>query len=181
MVMWKHDPAKAAAYFLDALTYSPQDPLLLQELGRSQCQEMNWYSGSQTLQQALAAGAGPDARLMRAESLLWVGTPGASEELDLYLNGRSLKSMPLRVRTLEEHIQDREKGQGDFPGGGGQGPGDGRNAAGLSPPPAQNLPDFEPMPLIRHRRRPSWPPWARTWRSFSPTFPISAPLRRFSG
>ena len=60
-----------------------------QELGRVQCMELNWYSASESLKKALAAGAGPEARLMRAEALVWAGTPDeATAELNLYLNGR---------------------------------------------------------------------------------------------
>ena len=143
-VMWKHDPMKASAYFLDALTYAPKDPLVLQELGRSQCQEMNWYSANQTLKKALDAGAGPEARFMRAEALLWAGTAKeATDELNLYLNGRDLKSMPPRVRALDAHIQERKKDEVAFRAAAVK-----AQAKGIEPldylhHPPQNLPDFE--------------------------------------
>ena len=35
MESWRHEPKSAAGYFVEALKYAPQDPLALQELGRS--------------------------------------------------------------------------------------------------------------------------------------------------
>ena len=46
---------------MEALKYAPQDALAYQELGRVQCMELNYYSASESLKKALAAGAGPDA------------------------------------------------------------------------------------------------------------------------
>ena len=144
LISWKHDPAKASAYFLDALTYAPEDPLVLQELGRSQCQELNWYSANLTLKKALAAGAGPEARLMRAEALLYAGTAkDSTDELNLYLNGRDLRNMPPRVRALEAHIQERKKDEVTFRAAAAK-----AQAKGIEPldylhHPPQNLPDFE--------------------------------------
>jgi ribosomal protein S15P/S13E len=143
-VSWKHDPAKASAYFLDALTYAPMDPLALQELGRAECQEMSWYSANQTLKKALDAGAGPEARFMRAEALLWAGTPKeATDELNRYLDGRDLKNMPQRVRALQEHIQERKKDESAFRAAAIK-----AQARGIEPldylhHPPQNLPAFE--------------------------------------
>jgi len=143
---WKHEPAKASAYFLDGLTYSPQDPLLLQELGRTECQEMNWYSAEQTLKKALELGAGSQARFMHAEALLWAGTAKqATDELDLYLNGRDVKNMPRQVRTLREHIEDRKKDEVAFRAAAIK-----AQAKGIVPVdylhhPPQNLPDFQPI------------------------------------
>ena len=100
---------------LDALTYAPKDPLALQELGRSQCQEMNWYAANITLKRALAAGAGPEAKLLRAEALLWAGTPQeASDELNNYMDGRPFKSMPSRVQVLQANIQIKFKDAATF-------------------------------------------------------------------
>lgn len=143
-VSWKRDPGKASAYFLDALTYSPQDALVLQELGRAECQEMNWYSANQTLKKALDAGAGAEARLMRAEALLWAGTAKeATDELNLYLKGRDLKSMPLRVKALDAHIEERKKDEVAFHAAAVK-----AQAKGIVPidylhNPPKNLPDFE--------------------------------------
>ena len=107
MVSWKRDPAKASAYFLEALTYSPKDPLALRELGRTQCQEFDWYSANLTLKKAIEAGAGPEAKLMRAEALLYAGTPQqASDEFNSYRDGRPPKSLPLPAQAVWAKIQD---------------------------------------------------------------------------
>jgi len=144
LVSWKHEPGKASAYFLDALTYAPQDALALQELGRSQCRELNWYSGNETLKKALAAGAGPEARLLHAEALLWAGTAKeATDELDLYLNGRDLKSMPPQVRALQAHIQERKKDEVAFHAAAAKAQARGVEALDYLHHPPQNLPDFE--------------------------------------
>ena len=145
MVSWKHEPEHAAPYFAEALKFSPTDPLALQELGRAQCQELSWYSGSQALKKALAAGAGPDARLMYAESLLWVETPAkAQEQLNLYLDGRNIKSMPLRVRTLQEHIQAGKKDQTIILAARAKAQSRGEVPLDYLNHPPKNLPDFQP-------------------------------------
>ncbi len=146
LVSWKHDPGKASTYFLDALTYSPKDPWVLQELGRTECQEMNWYSADQTLKKALDAGAGPEARFMHAEALLWSGTARqATDELNVYLNGRDIKNMPPQVRALKEHIEERKKDEVAFRAAAVK-----AQAKGIVPVdylhhPPQNLPDFQPI------------------------------------
>lgn len=107
---WQHEPARASAYFLEALKYSPNDPLVLQELGRAQCQNADWEIASETLERAVDAGAGPQARLLHAEALLWAGTAhDAQAELDRYLNGREIKTMPPRVRTLAANIAEKKR------------------------------------------------------------------------
>jgi tetratricopeptide (TPR) repeat protein len=107
MVSWKHDPAKASAYFLEALTFSPKDPLALRELGRTQCQEFDWYSANLTLKKAIEAGAGPEAKLLHAQALLYAGTPQqASDEFNNYTDGRPFKSLPLSAQDVWSKIQD---------------------------------------------------------------------------
>lgn len=110
LLSWKHEPEHAAPFFAEALKYSPKDPLVLQELGRAECMNMNWWAANETLQKALAAGAGPEARLLHAEALVWVGTTAeAVAEMNTYLGGRNPKSMPPRVRSLYERIQSGKK------------------------------------------------------------------------
>ncbi len=145
LVSWRHDPAKASLYLMDALTYAPQDSLALQELGRAECQELNWYSGSESLKKALAAGAGPEARFMHAEALLWTVSPQAAEaELNLYLDGRSLKSMPPRVRALWDHIQAGKKDETIIAAAKARAQARGEITLDYLHHPPQNLPDFEP-------------------------------------
>jgi len=145
LVSWRHDPDKAAAYFMEALKYAPQDALAYQELGRIQCMELNWYIGSESLKKALAAGAGPEARLMRAEALVWAGTPDeATTELNLYLNGRDAKSMPPQVRAILANIQARKKDEAAFRAQSFKAQARGEKPLDYLHHPPQNLPDFEP-------------------------------------
>jgi hypothetical protein len=133
LVSWQHDPAKASAYFLDALTYAPKDPLALQELGRAQCEQSNWFSGSQSLKKAIDAGAGREAKLLLAEALLRVGTPQeASDELNSYMDGRPFKSMPARGQKIWAYNQKRFQN-------------DEEPVDYLHHPPTKDLKDFEPL------------------------------------
>lgn len=145
LVSWEHDPEKASPYLEEALKYAPNDALALQELGREQCLDMDWPSGSESLKKAMAAGAGPETRLLYAEALLHVGTPGeASDALNHYMDGREFKSMPPRARTLWVNIQQRESDDEAIRAA--------KLAAqerGIEPldylhNPPKNLPDFEP-------------------------------------
>jgi tetratricopeptide (TPR) repeat protein len=110
MESWRHRPEHAAGYFSEALKLAPQDPLALQELGRSQLLIQNWPAADEDLRQAIAAGAKPAARLLRAESLLGEGKfQVAGKEMSQYLNGRDVKTMPIEVRKLWMQIEDHEK------------------------------------------------------------------------
>ena len=108
MESWRREPRNAAGYFVEALKYAPQDPLALQELGRSQLLIQNWGAADQYLSKAMAAGAGPEVRLLRAEALLGGGQfHAANTEMTRYLDGRDVKKMPVQVRQLWAQIQDR--------------------------------------------------------------------------
>ena len=108
MESWRHQPTNAAGYFAEALKYAPQDPLALQELGRSQLLLQNWGAADQYLSKALAAGAGPEVRLLRVEALLDGDQfQAASTEMTRYLDGRDVKKMPIQARQLWVRIQDR--------------------------------------------------------------------------
>src|SRR5271157_276442 len=101
MESWRRQPTNAAGYFVDALKYAPHDPLTLQELGRSQLLIQNWGAADQYLSEAIAAGAGPEARLLRAETLLGGDhSREANAEMLRYLDGRDVKKMPIQVRQL---------------------------------------------------------------------------------
>jgi hypothetical protein len=90
--------------------YAPKDALALQELGRAECQDLFWYEGSVSLKQALDSGAGPDARLMYAEALVWTGRPDeAGVEINKYLGGRDPASMPPHVREICDRIKAGKK------------------------------------------------------------------------
>ncbi len=110
METWRRHPSEAAGFFLEALKYAPQNPLALQEMGRSQVLTQNWEAAGQSLSKALAAGAGPEARLLLAEALLGGDqTQAASTELTRYLAGREVRKMPFEVRQLWVQIENRKK------------------------------------------------------------------------
>jgi len=110
MESWRHEHRSAAGYFEEALKYAPRDPLALQELGRSQLLLQNWGAADEYLAKALAAGAKPEVRLLRAEALLGEDqTQAASTEMTRYLDGRDVKKMPLQVRQLWVQAENRKK------------------------------------------------------------------------
>jgi hypothetical protein len=107
MESWRHQPRNAAGYFAEALKYTPQDPLALQELGRAQLLLENWGAADEILAKAIAAGAGPEVRLLRAEALLGGDQfQAASTEMTRYLAGRDVKEMPIQVRQIWAQIQN---------------------------------------------------------------------------
>jgi hypothetical protein len=70
----------------------------------------NWGAADEYLAKALAAGGGPEVRLMRVEALLGGDQfQAASTEMTRYLDGRDVKKMPIQVRELWVQIQDRMK------------------------------------------------------------------------
>ncbi|MGB7593021.1 MAG: hypothetical protein WBO19_17440 [Terriglobia bacterium] len=110
MKSWRQQPRDAAGYFAEALKLAPQDPLALQELGRSQLLIQNWGAADQYLSKAIAAGAGPELRLLRVEALLGADQfQAASTEMTRYLDGREVKKMPIQVRQLWAQIENRKK------------------------------------------------------------------------
>jgi hypothetical protein len=110
MESWRHQPLNAAGYFVEALKYAPQEPLALQEMGRSQLLIQNWGAADEYLSKAIAAGARPEARLLRVEALLGGDQiQAANTEMTRYLEGRDVKKMPLRVRQLWAQIDYRKK------------------------------------------------------------------------
>ena len=107
---WQHEPEKAQPFFMEALKFRPEDPLALQELGRTLQLTQQFEAANSVLKRALAAGAGPEARLLYVESWLGVGrSDEASAEMNRYLDGRDVKEMPLRVRQVWADLQSRKK------------------------------------------------------------------------
>lgn len=109
-VSWQHEPDKAEPFFQEALKYAPEDALALQELGRALVSMQKFEAANDVLKRALAAGAGPEARLLYAQSCLGMDrTDEATAELNRYLDGRDVKKMPLRVREVWASIQSQQK------------------------------------------------------------------------
>jgi len=107
---WQHDPEKAEPFFLEALKFSPHDALGLQELGRTRLFLQNFEGANDVLKKALAAGAGPEARLLYVQSWLGVGrSDEAAAEMNRFLDGRDVNKMPIRVRRVYASVQSREK------------------------------------------------------------------------
>lgn len=108
MESWRHENEQSTAYFAEALKFAPQDPLALQETGRAELQLQNWATADAYLAKALSVGGGPDVRLIRVQALLNEGrSDEAKKEMTLYLGGRDIKNMPLRVRELYTQVQQR--------------------------------------------------------------------------
>ena len=112
MESWKHEPKNAAGYFLAALKVAPQDPFAFQELGRSQLLLRNWPAANEYLEKAIAAGAEPEARLLRVQALMGLDEAGeASKVMNAYLAGRDVKRMPAYVRRLWAQVRDQQKAE----------------------------------------------------------------------
>jgi Tfp pilus assembly protein PilF len=107
---WQHDPVKAEPFFLEALKSSPQDALALQELGRTLLIQQEFGAASEYLKKSLAAGAGPEGRLLYIRACVGAGrVDEANAEMARYLAGRDIKKMPLPVREVWASVQDRNK------------------------------------------------------------------------
>ena len=107
---WQYKPEEAVPYFQRAVKVAPREAVALQELGRTLLLTQQFEAANDTLKQALTAGAGPEARLLYAESSISVGRYGeAATELNHYLGGRDIKNMPLRVRKVWASLQDQKK------------------------------------------------------------------------
>lgn len=146
LASWAGDTEGASAYIKEAVKFAPQDAFGLRELGRAESLDLDWADASESLKKALAAGAGPEVRLMHAEALAWAGTPTEAEaELNLYLNGRDPKNMPPRVRSIWANIEARKKDDVAFMASRAKARARGEDPVDyLHNPPIKNLPDFEP-------------------------------------
>jgi len=110
MESWRHDPEKSVGFLAEALKYAPKQPLALQELGREELLMQNWATANAYLDNAVAGGAPPEARLLHVEALLNVGqSDAANKEMQKYLNGRDIKTLPLRDREIWAEVQNRKK------------------------------------------------------------------------
>ena len=107
---WEHETDKAETFFQEALKLVPEDALALQEFGRTLLFLQRPEAANPVLKRALAAGAGLEARLLYIESCLGDGkSDEAVSEMNRYLNGRDVKTMPMRVRQVFASVQNRKK------------------------------------------------------------------------
>ena len=117
MESWRHQPERAAGYLAAALKYAPDHALALQEIGRAELQLRRWDAANQHLARALALGASPEARLLHVEALLGAGKAADAErEVTRYLNGREVRTMPVRVRILWTKVQNQKKAEATYGG-----------------------------------------------------------------
>ena len=105
---WAGEFAKSAGLLMQALKLAPQDPLALQELGRTLIAQKNWEAADEYLQQAEKAGASPEAHLLRCRAVLEEGDAQESEtEMRAYLSGRDIRNFPPPTRALYTQLQSQ--------------------------------------------------------------------------
>jgi tetratricopeptide (TPR) repeat protein len=105
---WRGYDKSAVGLYMEALDLDPKNALVLQELGRAGITQRKWEVAERFLSKALAAGAGEEARLLRARTLLEIGEVSASaDEMDKYVAGRHIKQLPQTARNLFERIQNQ--------------------------------------------------------------------------
>lgn len=110
MESWMHNPQSATNYLIVANHFEPKNSLVLQELGRAYLQLQKYELADAYLERSLAAGAAPEARLLRVQALLGENRlEEANKEMDRYLNGREIKRMPLEARKAWAEVQEREQ------------------------------------------------------------------------
>lgn len=103
---WRHEDKKAAGFFQQTLELAPNDPLALQELGRILISQKNWEAADEYLEKAIKAGAPADVRLLRVRALVELGDTGEAEnEMNRYLAGREVRTLPLEARTIYSQLQ----------------------------------------------------------------------------
>ncbi|MEJ2008631.1 MAG: carboxypeptidase-like regulatory domain-containing protein [Acidobacteriota bacterium] len=110
MESWMHNPQAATNFLVWAHKLDPKDSLALQEIGRAQLQLHQYEMADAYLSRALAAGAGPEARLLLVKAML--GEDDISEanlQMKRYLNGRKAKTMPVTLRRIWLELQSRKE------------------------------------------------------------------------
>ena len=106
---WRDREDQAQARLAQALRISPNDPLVLEELGRAFLLDQQPETAAGYLDRA-AKGSAPDAALLLARALVAEGDVGAAEsEVKSYLAGRDVRRMPENVRKVFSAIQDRRQ------------------------------------------------------------------------
>ena len=107
---WKGEYDKAAGFLMKAVKQTPQDPMILRELGRTLVFQKNWEVADECLNQAIRAGASKEAMLLRAQALLELGdTRAAAAQLKDYIGNQPARDLPLPVHSLYTQVQERLK------------------------------------------------------------------------
>ena len=115
MESWRQQLERAEGFLAEALRFAPDDALALQEMGRVESLLHNSDVAALYLAKAVQAGAGPEARLLRAGTLVSSGNfDEANKEMTLYLNGRDVRSLPLRARQIWAQIESGKKIQATY-------------------------------------------------------------------
>lgn len=105
---WQGRHDEAAELYQYALDLDPNNPLILQELGRTLLALKNWELADGYLSKALQAGANDEARLLRVRALLERSElEEAEREIDRYAAGRKIKDLPQEARKLHSTVQSR--------------------------------------------------------------------------
>jgi tetratricopeptide (TPR) repeat protein len=105
---WSGEYPKAAGLLMQVLNLAPQDPLALQELGRTLVNQKNWEAADEYLQKAVKAGASPEAHLLRCRAVLEEGDAQEAEaEMRTYLGGRDIRNQPQPTRVLYTQVQSQ--------------------------------------------------------------------------
>ena len=107
---WKGEYNKAAGFLMQAKDQAPDDPFILEELGRTLVFQKNWEAADEYLEKAIRAGASKEMMLFRTRALLEEGDTGAAAaQLKDYMGDRPAKDFPLPVRSLRTQILARLK------------------------------------------------------------------------
>jgi tetratricopeptide (TPR) repeat protein len=94
------------------LKYGPRGRNAIQDNGDAPFLSPSWESASESLKKEMALGAGPEVRLLLAESLMGAGMiVQAKAELTAYLNGGDRAKVPPRLRDLLEPVQTPPKNE----------------------------------------------------------------------
>ncbi|MGA2982600.1 MAG: hypothetical protein ABSG32_02230 [Terriglobia bacterium] len=105
---WSGESPKALGLLMRALKLAPEDPLALQEVGRTLSNQKNWEAADEYLLKAEKAGAPPEIRLLRCRAALEEGdVQEADQEMRVYLAGREIKSFPLPARALYAQVENQ--------------------------------------------------------------------------
>lgn len=108
MEAWRSDPKASLGFLLKAQEVQPEDPLVLQEIGRALILLQNWEAADQYLEKSIKAGAPAEAHLLRLRALLELNeTSEAEAELNAFLAGRQPKDLPPPVRMLSARLRER--------------------------------------------------------------------------